>query len=286
VTATTTAPLRRALAGLRVEERAAVVAAASRLGPRAPAVLARLGEACAEVATALAAAPREQRARLLATELAVLRAPVPAGVSRIHREWIDEALAGEPAEIRAAVAGAGTSAEPARSWLQRRAFGHLIPMIGDGSELDVLLDVPFAGLVRGLERSGGRTVADLLRRASPHDVAAIAARLGEPRGSVLIDEVVAARRRSADVPRVRSSALADLVATAPWERTDVLAHVGAVSLAPALALRGGDWPGRVAQRLPCAIGRALLCAVPAEPAADAAPALAAELARFLATVRA
>lgn len=82
------------LTALSAEERGCLLGA-SLLGLEDPTGLPCLSESWA----ALRALPKAKRAVLLATWIAELQTPFPAGMERLHPSWVAEALAREPEDL-------------------------------------------------------------------------------------------------------------------------------------------------------------------------------------------
>jgi hypothetical protein len=117
----------------------ALAVASERLGDAAPGVLARLGgplghetrTAHAELGRVEAAVRKRRRAEVAAA----VRAPLPAGLRRLHPSWLEAALDELPRRARTAVAA--PSADPIDVWLARWATASL-PPLRDGDVRDVL----------------------------------------------------------------------------------------------------------------------------------------------------
>jgi hypothetical protein len=219
-------------------QRGFAVAAVRALGSRAEALIARrFGETSplCPLAAELARDPE----RLLA-EARRLDAPRPAGLAEVHPSWYEA----PPASAR----------PEAQDWLDRRAFGELVPLEGS-PELseDALVD------------RGRREVATAFLSASRAQIARLCARLGEPHATRLIDELrrVAAHatREQVRAARQRLHALEDGLfdeSGAAFDGPALFLLAGCAKVAPSLAARGEDALRALALRLPASIGRRLL----------------------------
>ncbi len=250
---------------------------------RFPGPTGRQGQAVLE---ALVAGPRAARASTLAALISLVRAPVPAGIERLHPGWLRERLVPESSAVIRALQGAGGEGEdlPAEvrriaqeiltdrgeassqgvaisaagaAELRRRVFAGLVPLAEPGApsgpEAAPLMTLSFAALEEAIEGRGAETLGVSLRGAPPVVVARAAANLGGRLARTLLD--AAAQPGPAD----RREAARRLVARVATERpSDLAAHLGARALAIALAPEGGDAVQAVAQRLPPALGRRLL----------------------------
>jgi hypothetical protein len=278
-----------ALASLRGEERGFVLGVAVAGG--APGVAARLaaggddGDAagrCRAALEALAAEDAAPRAAALAMLVADAGAPVPAGIARVHPGWIRRALEHEPAAIVRAVAvgmpapvaavaeeilaargdEADAAAAPAAlrpgvaDQLRRLLLGGLAPMTPEADGVPALAralcELPAGALLEEIDRRGAAVLGASLHGAPASVIAQAAAGVGEPLGR----EVLAAARGPVTAA-ARAEARA-LVASAARE-------AAALGAARALGLRAlarelGGALVMVAQRLPPALGEALLAA--------------------------
>jgi hypothetical protein len=266
----------------------AQAAAAAALLAGSAAALDRLGGAIGEEARALArswaAMDRAARARGLAEAALAVQRAVPRGMSLVHREWIEAALAGEGAWVRAVIAGGASVPQEVATYLARRVLGQLVAMPRplpwpppDGVAIDAasLAAAPPAWIERALARAGLHQLAHATvpARGEPRSraaIAAVAARLGDD-GAAFVDAVAAvdaagdaaAARwgpRRAAIARVQRAALGD----------DALAviAIGARAFAPHL---GGDGPRQVAQRLPRGVGTRVREELERARGGDAAP---------------
>ena len=250
---------------------------------RFPGAAGRQGQAALE---SLGAGPRAARASTLAALISLVRAPVPAGLERVHPGWLRERLALESSAVIRAVVGAagdrdGLPAEVRRvaqeiltergeassqgvaisaagtAELRRRVFAGLVPLAEPGApggpQAAPLMTLSFAALEEAIEARGAETLGVSLRGAPPPVVARAAASLGGRLARTLLD--AAAQPGPADT----REAARQLVARVATERpVDLAAHLGARALAVALAPEGRDAVLAVAQRLSPALGRRLL----------------------------
>src|SRR6185295_14019551 len=96
-----------AVAALSLEEKGLVLGAALARTPPA-ALEARMagaaGVRCAAALATLVQEARPARAAALAALTALVRSPVPAGIERIHPDWLRERLEREPSPVVRAVA--------------------------------------------------------------------------------------------------------------------------------------------------------------------------------------
>ena len=239
---------------------------------------------CRAALEALGAESRPARAATMAGLMALLRAPWPAGLERVHPDWLRERLDRQtspviqallealPAEVRRvgeeilraraeadgpaiAVYPAGPSAGAAE--LGRATFAGLVPLAGPGAPAGPvarpLLALSFAELEAALEARGAETLGMSLRGAPGPLVARAAASVGEPLARPLLEAATAPGPAEArDGARL-------LVARATLDKpADLVAYLGARALAPVLAREGRAVARAVAQRLPWAPGRRLL----------------------------
>ncbi len=246
---------------------------------RFPGAAGRQGQAALE---SLGAGPRAARASTLAELIALVRAPVPAGIERVHPGWLRERLAPESSAVIRAVLGAAgdrdrlppelvraaqelltergeasqgvaiSSAGAAE--LRRRVFAGLVPLAGPGApsgpEATRLLTLSFAALTEALEALGAETLGVSLRGAPPPTIARAAASLGGRLARTLLDAAA-----QAGPPAAREAARRLVARGAAEKPVDLAAHLGTRALAVALT---GDEALAVAQRLPPALGRRLL----------------------------
>jgi hypothetical protein len=227
---------------------------------------------------ALAAETRTARASTLAALLALVRAPLPAGIERIHPGWLRERLTTEsspvvhavthglPPEVRrisdALLAERGdretVNISPlAAAELRRRVFAGLVPVAGPGApagpEAAPLMALPLEAVEAAVERRGAVTLGVSLRGAPGQVVARAAANLGDRLAPALVE---AAAKTGSPAARDAARRLVERVAA---ERPgDLAAHLGARALAVALAPEGRDAVQALAQRLAPPLGRRLL----------------------------
>jgi hypothetical protein len=228
---------------------------------------------------ALGAESRSVRAATMAELIALVGAPVPAGIERIHPGWLRERLATErsevlrvvadglPAEVRrvaeAVLAERGdrpTGATPAAAGaaeLRRQVFAGLVPLADPGGPTGPvagpLMALPLDAVGEAIEARGAETLGTSLRGAPPAVVARAAASVGDR----LARTVLGAAGRPG--PTEERDAARRLVEKVAAERpADLLAHLGARALAVALGPEGRDAALAVAQRLEPKAGRRLL----------------------------
>jgi hypothetical protein len=227
---------------LSTVERGFLVAAVRALGPAAVPFLRQHSEALARAAQPLAADPSA-----MAREIARLDASPPEGIERVHPTWWQRPP---------------TSSHPAaRTYLERAALAHLVPMPAPpfwsaSPALGALEGLPSEALAQLLAALGRRRVALAFSEAPREALAQLCARLGEPAASEVLAEVKAVRP-SHEEARAAQRALFKLTVDARDARS-LLLSAGARWLGPALAAQGGDLLRRVAQRLPQRLGTALL----------------------------
>jgi hypothetical protein len=278
-----------AVAALSLEEKGLVLGAALARTP--PADLAAhmpgaAGARCAAALAALAGEPRSTRAPAIAALTALARAPVPAGIERIHPDWLRERFEREPAAIvRAVSAGLPddvrrVAAEvlrargdddaraaapdidrtgPGVAELQRLLFAGLVPLAGAGAPTTAiareLAALPPAEIVRAIEGRGAEALGRSLRGAPAAVAARAAASVGESLAAVVLE---AARAEGDAAARDRAR---EIVAAAGTAATGEAAFaIGAHALAALLESEGAAAVMAVAQRLPLALGRRLLAA--------------------------
>jgi hypothetical protein len=283
-----------AVAALSLEEKGFVLGAA--LARRAPAEIeARVpgaaGTRCAAALAVLADEARGARAAALAALTALARAPVPAGIERIHPDWLRERFAREsravaravaadlPEEVRALareISGArgddghqgqqgndGLGADE-RARLQRVVFGGLVPLAGPGAPptpiARELAALALAELVRAIERRGAETLGRSLRGAPADVIARAAASVGERLAAVVLE---AARGRNGNGDgdaATRDEARRQVAAAGAPAADEVALGIGLQALAAVLESEGGAAIMAIALRLPPALGRRLLAA--------------------------
>jgi hypothetical protein len=253
---------------------------------RFPGATGRKGQAALE---SLGTAPRAARASTLAALISLVRAPVPAGIERVHPGWLRERLAPESSVVIRAVSGglppevrrvaeeilgergdgsAEGAALPAAGLaeLRRQVFAGLVPLADVGApvwpEVTPLLTVSFAALEEAIETRGAATLGVSLRGAPAPLIARAAANLNGRLAPALLDAAAAPGPAEA---RNAARRLVERVA-ARKPAAEPAAELGAWALAGTLAVEGSDAILAVAQRLPPALGRRLL-AFAAEAAA-------------------
>ena len=192
----------------------------------------------------------------------------PAGLARIDRSWY--------------VAPAQSTRPAASAHLGRAAYAHLVAM-DDDTPVPSLSRHTAERLERALAALGRRRVALAFIGAPRAGLAQLCARLGEPAASALVAEVTELRvQKTATLDEIKAAQHAvffagggvggagddgELGGDGGRDRAATLfLRVGAGWLAPALA-RDGDELRRVAQRLPRALGQALVDAA-AAPSSD------------------
>jgi hypothetical protein len=250
---------------------------------RFPGAAGQRGQAALE---SLGAGPRAARASTLAELIALVRAPVPAGIERVHPGWLRERLVAESSAVIQALQGApgdrdalppevlrlsqeilterGDSAQgvgissAGAAELRRRVFAGLVPLAEPGAptgpEAGPLLTLSFAALAEMIEARGAETLGVSLRGAPPSTVARAAASLGGRLARTLLD--AAAQSGPLDAREAARRLVAGVALEKP---VDLAAHLGARALAVALAAGDeADAALAVAQRLPPALGRRLL----------------------------
>jgi hypothetical protein len=270
---------------LPLEEKGYVVAA---LLARTPAASVRerlagaSGARCAEALEALGAASKPVRASALAALIALVRAPVPAGLERIHPDWLKERFARETGPVLRAVvadlsadvkriaeavlAARGQAAVPPAAVdgegvaaLRRSVFAGFVPLVGPGAPAGpvarALLELGSDGLTEAIARRGAETIGASLHHAPAPVIARAAAALGSPLGERVIE--AAARE---DSPAARDAARAIVAAATAGTPAEKLRAIGLRALAAALCGEGPSAAVAVAQRLPPPLGRELLAA--------------------------
>jgi len=233
------------------------VAAVRALGPRAEAVCARRSPELRAFAAQLARDPARQ-----ANESTRLGYAVPDGIDDVHPSWyLPPPRSNQP---RAA------------AWLERRAYGHLVDMTrpepdpsDPADHLERKSGPELAFLVVAL---GRRRVAVAFSGAPRGALAQLCARLGEPAGTELVNEVrhIAQLVLPADVTAAQH-ALHGMNLDDGRHAHGLFTQVGVGWLAPALLASGGDRLQRMAQRLARPLGEALLAAAAGPVDAGALP---------------
>ncbi len=184
-----------ALSALSAEERGCLLGA-SLLGLEDPTGLPVPPEAWA----ALRALPKAKRASLLATWIAELQAPFPAGMERLHPSWVAEALAREPedlwpalliglpnaTQVRSCFPGTTIPEADSQAWhldavaeMQRHVFASLAPLcvIPSGPVGARLCRLSCDELLAEVDRQGASKLRDDLTRDGPSSLYAVAGRL-------------------------------------------------------------------------------------------------------------
>jgi hypothetical protein len=277
-------PVHPAVAALSLEEKGLVLGAALARTPAADAGARAGGSAGARIAAALAALEQEARparAAALAALTALVRAPIPAGIDRVHPDWLRERLelessavvravaAGLPDEVRRVAAeilrargdreglpAREEAATPGLSALQRAVFAGLVPLAGAGAPSTPiareLAAMPADEIARAIETRGAEALGRSLRGAPASAVARAAASLDDALGPV----VLAAARADGDT-EARDRARA-IVAAAGVASGDAAFGIGAHAIAALLEAEGDAAITAIAQLLPAARGRRLL----------------------------
>jgi len=276
-----------AVAALSLEEKGLVLGAVlARTPPGAVAARATGadGARCAAALAALGDETRTARAAEIAALTALVRAPVPAGIERVHPDWLRERLERESSAVVRAIAaglpddvrGVATDVLHARgedarriepeagapgvAALQRVVFAGLVPLAGAGAPSTPLARELAAlapgEIVRAIETRGAEALGRSLRSAPAGVVARAAASLGDALGAVVLE---AARGPAGDddaAPRDRARAMVE-AAGVPATGEAAFA-IGARATAAMLEDEGTAALLAVAQRLPPALGRRLL----------------------------
>jgi len=254
------------------------------------------GARCAAALAALADEPRGARAAALAGLTALVRAPVPAGIERVHPDWLRERLEAETSAVVRAVtaqlpdaADAADAAEAVRriaagvlsargeeargptpdagapgvQALQRAVFAGLVPLAGPGAPATPmareLAALEPGELRRAIEVRGAEALGRSLRGAPDALIARAAAAVGGALATVVME---AADGDGQDAARERARAL--VAAAGAPDAADAAFAIGVHALADALTSEGEAALAAVAQRLPPAQGRLLLAAADGE----------------------
>ena len=271
-----------AVAALSLEERGFVLGSLLAGGAPGPAGLAG-GPRCQVALTALAAQPRSLRAATMADLIALLRAPVPAGLERVHPGWLRERLEPEPTPVLRAITdelpfevrrlaaeilvsrGESASAPPLAQppgrviELRRAVLGDLVPLAGPAgpaaAEAGALMELSFAAVEEAIEMRGAATMGASLRGAPGPVLAQAAAGLGGRLGRTLLEAA-----RQPGEPRERDQARVLVSAAAGEDWAPLAMRLGLRALAVSFNAQGdgGDGAAAVAQRLPPALGRRLI----------------------------
>ena len=233
--------------------------------------------------------PVRARASTLAELIALVRAPVPAGIERVHPGWLRERLAPEssaviraPAGRRRRPGGSAARGRPGRpgdldrarrglaqgvaisaagaAELRRRVFAGLVPLAEPGGPTGPvaapLMTLSFAALVEAIEARGAETLGVSLRGAPPTTVARAAASLGGRLARTLLDAAA-----QPGPPDTREAARQLVARVADGEAGRFGGAPRRPSPGPRARSPGNENDRRrlaVAQRLPPALGRRLL----------------------------
>ncbi len=260
----------------------ALALAAFRPGGAGDAALAQVGGRDGIAARALLVALTAPGGAALGERLrAELAAARPAGWRAVHASWLDAALDGELAAVRAAVTGDGGA--PHERFLARAYLGDLVPMpdpVAPGSAAVALVALDPALLARALSLLGRRLLAHALGAGSPRVVAELAARL--PWGKELVVDLAAlsALGDAAEARLGRRKSALARTAGLSWSEPLALPRAGLRAIAPVVD-RVPDLARQLAQRLPRPAGVVALAELRAfvEPADGAGEA---EIARAIA----
>ena len=278
-----------AVAALSLEEKGLVLGAAlARTPPGAVAARApgAAGARCAAALAALGDETRTARAAEIAALAALVRAPVPAGIERVHPAWLRERLERESSAVVRAVATGlpddvrGVAADvlrargedarrlepeagaPDAATLQRVVFAGLVPLAGAGAPSAPLARELAAlapdEIVRAIETRGAEALGRSLRGAPAGVIARAAASLREGLAAVVLEAAGGPAGDDDPAPRDRARALVE-AAGVPATGEAAFA-IGARATAAMLEDEGPAALLAVAQRLPPALGRRLLAA--------------------------
>lgn len=246
--------------------------------------------ACRDALAALAALPRSERARALSRLILAVRAPLPAGIDRVHPGWLRSALDGEATEILLAIADGlpavvqqvareivaargeeGTTPAAVEAdrlaELRRAVFSSFVTMPGPAGGVGApeapssswvrLAALPVEALRDEIARAGAEALGTSLVGAPPVVVARAAARSG---GGAIAAIVLETSRRGPD-DRARALARVAVAAAGGLDGAGELGPataVGLIVLAQRLARESEDAPRVIAHRLPPALGTVLL----------------------------
>jgi hypothetical protein len=278
-----------AVAALSLEEKGFVLGALLARMPAAAGAARIGGDAgarCGAALTALAAETRAARASAVVALTALVRSPVPAGLERIHRDWLRERLAREsPAVVRAIAGGlpdevraiaadllrergdektadATTVLPTGTAALQRAIFGGLVPLVGPGAPVTPiareLVALAPGDLLRAIETRGAEVLGRSLRGAPGVVVARAAASVGERLAPILLE--AARGQRGGDDTAARDEARRTVAAAGAPAAGDAPFAIGLHAVGAALRGEGAGAVRAVAQRLPPEAGRRLLAA--------------------------
>lgn len=209
----------------------------------------------------LEALPPVDRGRVLERWRAQARCPWATVIAALHPSWAEEALAGEPDAIVAAVRGTMASEDatprPEARELARLAFCRLTQLDGcaDGPLAERLCAMESGQLLEELTRRGAHIVGRSLAGATPALRARAMARAGEP----WAQEIARGAREAESDARPGAAAFVTAGTGAdgrtPAER---LLAVGLAEMKARLEEEGRGSLCRVAGRLPAALGRVLV----------------------------
>ncbi len=193
---------------------------------------------------------------LVGTTFEPLDDPRPRGWRHVDPSWIDHAVAGEDAAVRAIVVG--DRVDPLARWLARWFLGAVVPMPSPGPArgVDELPRLSARGLARTLDALGRRQLAWALAATTAAEQTSLAARL--PWGHALAGEIAAVRSLGdAAATSQLGSRTSALVRTASlaWSEPTAALVAGLRAIAPRLRGRG-DRAAQLCQRLPHRVGAA------------------------------
>jgi hypothetical protein len=282
-------PVHPAVAALSLEEKGFVLGALLARMPPAKGAARLGGDAgarCGAALAALAEETRAARASAVAALTALVRAPVPAGLERIHRDWLRERLGRESAAVVRAIGGSlpdevrgiaadllpergvekpgapSRAAAPGIAALQRAVFAGLVPLAGAGAPVTPiareLAALAPGDLVRAIETRGAEVLGRSLRGAPGAVVARAAASVGERLAPVLLE--AARGQRGDNDTGARDEARRIVVAAGTPAAVDAVFAIGLHAVGAALRGEGDGALRAVAQRLPLEAGRRLLAA--------------------------
>ena len=271
------------MAALPLEEKGLVLGALLARMPREDLVARFAGDTgarCRLALDALAAETRSGRAAALAALIALVRAPVPAGIERVHPSWLRERLAPEstvvirvvadglPVEVRRVAeeilgergenpkGPAPALAQAGIAELRRLVFAGLVPIAAPSAsatpELRALLAHSFAGLEEAIELRGADTLGTSLQGAPAAVVGQAAAGLGGALARVVLD--AAARPGPIEARETARRLVAETAGEKPAD-ANMAWDLGARALAIALAGEDVASVQAVAQRLSPERGR-------------------------------
>src|SRR5262245_35890283 len=283
-----------AVAALSLEEKGYVLGALlARTSPTESA--ARIGgdagARCGAALAALGEETRAARAAAVAALTALVRARFPAGLERVHRDWLRERLDRESSVVVRAIAGGlpdevrGIAADLLRERgdekpvadkpvadsravatgigaLQRSVFAGLWPVAGAGAPVTPiareLTALAPGDLTRAIETRGAEVLGRSLRGAPAAVIARAAVAVGEHLAPILLE--AARGPRGDDDTAAREDARRIVAAAGTPAASDAAFAIGVHALAAALRGEGDGAMRAVAQRLPPEAGRRLLAA--------------------------